>query len=289
MKKLICILVSIFLLIPMCVGCAQDGYTDDSTKDVTDTPEVTTEDMTDTSGVATEDVTEPDVTEPDVTEPDVTEPDVSVQLPPCYNVEWPESFESLGKFMDRLHALEKENASEIGDVKFSDMIRTLHGLENLNTRYGEDAWVEWNYGFIYTLVFGRGGDAVAVAFMPFLSEADLKIFQDGCESGLCSYEQLLSNRLISNLQKQPLETELGTAYECTYDTKSRVGMKLQRFEYTDTSKNITYVLARCIDPDDGMIDSLLFVFDGENSFYVGTDDPNLTISVATKLSSVPVK
>ena len=105
MKKLICILVSIFLLIPMCVGCAQDGYTDDSTKDVTDTPEVTTEDMTDTSGVATEDVTEPDVTEPDVTEPDVTEPDVSTQLPSFYNIEYVESFETFDAFVERLCAL----------------------------------------------------------------------------------------------------------------------------------------------------------------------------------------
>ena len=293
MKKLICILVSIFLLIPMCVGCAQDGYTDDSTKDVTDTSEVATEDMTDTSEVATEDVTEPDVTEPDVTEPDVTEPDVtepdvSIQLPPCYNVEGTESFESLGKFMDRLHALETENASNIGDVKLSGMIRTLHGLENLNTHYGEDAWVEWIGGFNYAFYFSRGG-GVNVAFHPFLSEADLKIEHYLHHKHYTySFEQLAANPNISNLQKQPLETELGTAYECTFDSTMHVGQKLQRFEYTDMIENITYELTRRIDPD-GVFDALLFVFDGENSFYIYTDDPNLTISAATKLSSVPVK
>ena len=266
MKKLICILVSIFLLIPMCVGCAQDGYTDDSTKDVTDT-----------SGVATE----------DVTEPDVTEPDVSIQLPQCYNVDT-ESFESLGKFMDRLHALETEKASEIGDVKLSGMIRTLHGLENLNTHYGEDAWVEWIGGFNYAFYFSRG-DGVNVAFHPFLSEADAKTEHYLHHQNFTySFEQLAANPNISNLQKQTIETELGTAYECTFDSTMHVGQKLQRVEYTDMIENITYELTRRIDPD-GVFDALLFVFDGENSFYIYTDDPNLTISVATKLSSVPLK
>ncbi len=63
---------------------------------------------------------------------------------------------------------------------------------------------------------------------------------------------------------------------------NRWELRLKPF-YTDTSNNITYMLVKS-NPG-----SLLSVYNGANAFFVYTDDPNLTISVATKLSSVPLK
>ncbi len=294
MKKLICILVSIFLLIPMCVGCAQDGYTDDSTKDVTDTPEVTTEDMTDTPEVTTEDMTDTSgVATEDVTEPDVTEPDVSTQLPSFYNIEDVESFETFDAFVERLCALENENSSQIGEVKLSDMIRDIKGFECLD----EEPWIQWNGGLDYSVSYTRYGDNYpwdrldfwSITFMPFYSVADFESWRAEMSSAVpTSYEALLKHEEVHDVIKMPLETEIGTAYECTYSRNGADGLKLQYFEYTDPSNNMTYMLSRYFETDGTIMDHELYVLNGENPWYIYTDDPNLTISVATKLSSVLV-
>ena len=165
--------------------------------------------------------------------------------------------------------------------------RELSGLED---EYKE-AWVEWGGGNNYMVYYLPNGDLQSTElyyFHAFSTEEELEKEMEWFLNNE-TYETLLSNEKISNLVKIPLETPYGSGYECTYDTTSKTGLRIQYFEYTDENTGIRYVLSNDYNDDGTLFDSQVFVFDDENSFYAGTGVTELSIEFALTLKSVPLE
>jgi len=183
----------------------------------------------------------------------------------------------------------------------------LEKLEKKYSKYSKEAWqnidtskwrelsglgdeykvyhVEWGGGNNYSVIYTEPNDFF---YEPFLTEDD---FNDSMSFWMenKTYESLLANQLVSNVVKETVETSLGTAYECTYDTKSVVGLRARYHEYTDAETGIQYTVAQSMHPDGTISSSVGFVLDGENSFLAGSFSRFMTLDVLMTLKSVPLE
>ena len=195
-------------------------------------------------------------------------------LPPCDLGAELRSFTSVRSMLEELKD-EEDSAFDL------ESLRELHGLGD---GYSE-SWIEWAGGPEYCVYYTN--ETFAIAFMPFTTEEALRASMDAQLSASGTYENLEANPRVTNLRKSPLETELGTAYECAYDTSVSSGFRLRYYEYTSPS-GVTYIMSQGLNPDGSARHNDLFVFDGKSSFSCGTTDPELTFPTALGLTSEPL-
>jgi len=185
------------------------------------------------------------------------------------------------RVFDNIRAMKKELEQDSPSYTLS-----FYELQGLPDTYTE-SWVEWagkkDYFIYYT-----DADKVTV-FMPFESESGLSAMKEDLLSNHGTYEYLLSNELIHDVVKTELPTDSGVAYECTYSTHIKTGLKIRYYEYQDSLTGRKYILSVDVSPD-GMTDSFsLFVFDNNKSFMCSGTDSNVSLDVALELYSVVVE
>ena len=175
------------------------------------------------------------------------------------------------------HGIPEETWENIGISKW----RELYGLGDEYKVHH----VEWCGVNDYSVYYTGPNDYF---YMPLLTEdkynGEMSFWMENK-----TYENLLANQLVSNVVKETVETSLGTAYECTYDTKSVVGLRARYHEYTDAETGIQYTVAQSMHPDGTIRSSVGFVLDGENSFLAGSFSRFMTLDVLMTLKSVPLE
>lgn len=158
----------------------------------------------------------------------------------------------------------------------------LKELKGLNTNYAE-SWVEWSGDKKYVIYY-TSADSV-LAFTPFASEKMLREEMDNWLLSDGTYENLLANRLVTNVEYAALPSATGISYQCIYNTNIVAGLILRYHTYTDPTTNISYILSETFSPDDQLQTKSLFVFDGDSSFMCTGNDDGLTINTALSFSS----
>lgn len=158
-------------------------------------------------------------------------------------------------------------------------------LTGLDSEYSED-FVEWSGGGSYFIYYTNG--EYVTAFMPFSTEAELSDAMNSWLSVDGTYESLSANERISDIVKNDIDTELGTMYECTYNTDKVEGLKTRYHEYTDEGGR-TYILSQSFMSDGSLSSNALFVFDGEASFMCSGNDPSFTMNSALSLISAAIE
>ena len=126
------------------------------------------------------------------------------------------------------------------------------------------------------------------AFKPFSTEAELSDAMNSWLSVDGTYESLSANERISDIVKTDIDTELGTMYECTYNTDKVEGLKTRYHEYTDEGGRI-YILSQSYMSDGSLSSNALFVFDGTASFMCSGNDPSFTMNSALSLISAEIE
>lgn len=211
--------------------------------------------------------------------------DENTSAPPI-NQSTTQTFENIRTMKEEID--NKRNNDPQSSLQTLSSIDTsdLKELKGLNTDYIE-SWVELSVDDTYVIYY-TSMDSV-IAFIPFSSE-DLLL--EEMENWLLSdgtYENLLANHLVTNVDFTELPTTTGTSYQCIYNTSRVTGLILRYHTYTNPETNITYVLSETFSPDNQLQSNSLFVFDGNNSFMCNGNDVSLTISTACDLYSSIVK
>ena len=126
--------------------------------------------------------------------------------------------------------------------------------------------------------------------MPFASESDLSARKDDLLSNHGTYENLLANKLIHDVVKSEIPTDSGIAYECTYSTRVKTGLKIRYYECQDSATGRNYILSVDLSSDGNLENAALFVFDGMNSFMCGGNASEIaSLEAAYELFSVVVE
>ncbi len=165
----------------------------------------------------------------------------------------------------------------------------LKELKGLDADYAE-SWVELNNDdeYVKYVIYYTTADSV-LAFIPFSSEDLLRKEMEYWLLPGGTYENLLTNHLVTDVEFAELPAAAGTSYQCTYNTSRATGLILRYHTYTDPESNSTYILSETFSPDNRLQSSLLFVFAGDRSFMCSGNDANLTISAARDLYSSNVQ
>jgi len=189
-------------------------------------------------------------------------------------------YDTETRTFDSIRAMkaELEQSSQADTVSFYE----LQGLPDAYAESGVE-WAEQTDYYIYYV----SADEV-IAFMPFESESAASAMKDDWLSNHGTYENLLANDLIHDVVKTDIPTNSGIAYECTYNTRLKTGLKLRYYEYQDSATGRNYILSVDLSPDGSIDNSVLFVFDDKNSFMCGGNTSDLSIEAAFGLFSVTV-
>ncbi len=266
MRKIIS-LVSILSLIVLLVGCnGIKPNTDDTNPTPPETNEPTFEQPNDSN-------------DNEIIHVGNHEPDETTPSPPI-NQSVTQTFENIRTMKEEID--EKRNNETQSSIYTLSSINTsdLKELKGLNTDYIE-SWVEWSGDDTYVIYYTTT-DSV-IAFIPFSSE---DLLQEEMENWLLSdgtYENLLANNLVTDVEFANLPTTTGTSYQCTYNTNRVTGLILRYHTYTNPESNITYILSETLSPDNQLQSKSLFVFAGDKSFMCNGNDVSLTITTACDL------
>ena len=161
---------------------------------------------------------------------------------------------------------------------------SLKELTNLPDGY-EQIFIEWLGGDYYIINY-KSKDEIPMGVYIKSSEEELQKYMTDVLANLGNYEELQKNKNILNLTRTMEITEMGEMEVCQYDTSSYENLKTTYIEFT--YNYINYVISTSYWPDDILMYSQIFVFDGENSFSVGTGGNKFTYDeiVSLKLSYV---
>ncbi len=165
----------------------------------------------------------------------------------------------------------------------------LKELKGLDADYVE-SWVELNNDdeYVKYVIYYTTADSV-LAFIPFSSEDLLRKEMEYWLLPGGTYENLLANHLVTDVEFAELPAEVGTSYQCTYNTSRATGLILRYHTYTDPETNSTYILSETFSPNNQLQSYSLFVFAGDKSFMCNGNDAKLTILTACNLYSSNVQ
>lgn len=245
------LMVVLLLFIPACdqTDTGTQTQSSESTADTVQTETVsvdTTEPMeTEAAAIETVPVTEP---------PAETEP---VTPPVGYGSEVT-AFNSIREMIEKINNGDlSAGAQKIFDAYGCDTAQLLE-LTGIDEGFSEST-VEWCGGFNYCINYIKDGQIIS--FVPYYTDEQF----NSALSGLESWDNLLKNELLLNLEKTDLPTDEGFMYECTFDTAVVTGQRKTYHEFTGTD-GIQRIVTNWYGADGNPISGQIYILDGHVPF-----------------------
>jgi hypothetical protein len=201
------------------------------------------------------------------------------------------AFKNIREFKDKLTNLSFDK-NELNTIKNfprneNGMLlqnpNTLMEITNLPEGYREN-FVEWN-GYNYTIDY-QSREQMGLGIL-VSNEEYLQKYMAGTLAGIGTYDELKKNELILNLKRTTEKTEMGEMEIYNFDTKLLKNQKRTYIEFEFNSKN--YVISNQYLPDGSLQSSLIFVFDGDNSYMIYNFGNTLSYKEIVSLSLGPIK
>lgn len=223
-------------------------------------PDETTADTMQTE-TASVDTTEPMETEVAATETfPVTDPtaETDTVTPPVGYGSEVTAFNSIREMIEKIN----NGDLSAGDQKIFDAYgcdtAQLLELTGMDEGFSELS-VEWCGGLNYCINYGKDGQIIA--FDPYYTDEQF----NSALSGLESWDNLLKNELLLNLEKTDLPTDEGFMYECTFDTAVVTGQRKTYHEFTGTD-GIQRIVTNWYGADGNPISGQIYILDGHVPF-----------------------
>jgi len=185
-------------------------------------------------------------------------PEQMNQQPPCGYGSGVAGFDNIREMIRKIETGTLSEAEQkIYDAHGCDtaLLRELTGLDEGFV----EVMTQWLGGMDYCLYYQK--DEQSVAFLPAYAEEQ---FQQAL-AGMDSWEVLMENDLLLNLQKTDLETENGIRYECTFDTARVDGQRITYHEAVGTD-GIRRIVTNWYGGDGAHISGSIYVFDKDVPF-----------------------
>jgi hypothetical protein len=245
-------LACLLLLTTVSCGQTNTGTQTQASESVADTVHteatsvVTMEPMeTEAAAIETVPVTEP---------PAETEP---VTPPVGYGSEVT-AFNSIREMIEKINNGDlSAGAQKIFDAYGCDTAQLLE-LTGIDEGFSEST-VEWCGGFNYCINYIKDGQIIS--FVPYYTDEQF----NSALSGLESWDNLLKNELLLNLEKTDLPTDEGFMYECTFDTAVVTGQRKTYHEFTGTD-GIQRIVTNWYGADGNPISGRIYIMDGHIPF-----------------------